>query len=337
MRAIQRVTTLVVLLLTGAAAAVAQDKQAAYDDEMRKAEQSINRRQYEEALQSYRKAYGLKDKTSIDALFGMAMAYRALAANKNVVDLMTNDGLKLAGDDARTRAKVLNLRGTALVSLSDKPTDKRFADAEADFRAALAANPDLLSAQLNLGVTLMKMERDDDGRRELQAYVDRAPKGPDADTALKMIEEPRRARETFAPGFSFTSKEGEFISLEDLKGKTVVLDFWGTWCKPCVMATPGLVRLQKKYAEQGVVFLSLAENDKEDAWTAYIEKNKMVWPQFLDTTHKMTTPFGVRGYPTYIVIDGEGIVRWRFTGWGPSTDGDVEFEIKKTLKRKGSA
>jgi thiol-disulfide isomerase/thioredoxin len=332
MRSVQRVATLALLLLTASVAA--QDKQDGYDEQMRKADMLVNRRQYEEALREYKKAYSLTDKSSLDAVFGMAMAYRGLGAHKNVVDLMSGDGLKLAGDDATKKAKVMNLRGAALVALSDKPTDRRLTDAEADFRAALAANPALQTAQLNLGITLLKQERDEDGRRELQRYVENAPKGADTANVLKMIEEPRRARETFAPDFSLTSKDGEFISLGDLKGKTVLLDFWGTWCKPCVMATPGLIKLQRKFAEQPVVFISVAENDQEPQWAAFIEKNRMAWPQFFDRTRKLAAPFGVTGYPTYIVIDGEGIVRWRKTGYGSGTDGEVESEIKKTLRTK---
>jgi hypothetical protein len=104
-----------------------------------------------------------------------------------------------------------------------------------------------------------------------------------------------------------------------------------------VAATPGLVKLHKKFAEQPVVFISVAENDKEDAWSVYIEKNKMVWPQFFDATRKIAIPFNVRGFPTYIVIDTEGIVRWRTIGYNSmATDGEVESEIKKALKRKGS-
>ena len=228
------------------------------------------------------------------------------------------------------------MRGAALVSLSDKPTDKRLTEAEADFRAAKAANPELHSAQLNLGVTLLKMGHDDDGVRELKIYVERAPRGPELDNAKRMIEEPRRARESFAPDFSFTTKDGEFMSSDDLKGKTVVLDFWGTWCKPCLMATPSLVRLQKKYAEQNVVFVGVAVNDQEDAWRAYIDKNKMEWPQFIDKTRKMVMPFAVTTYPTYIVIDGEGVVRARKSGWGMDTAGWLEDEIKTDAEEEVS-
>ena len=335
MRPIQRVTTLLTLMLTLAAAGAAQDqaKKDQYDDEMRKAEMLINRRQFELALQSYKKAYSATDKTSLDALLGMAVAYRGLGAHKNVLDL-TGDALKLAGEDKRQQAKVLNLKGAALVALAEKPSDKRYEEALAQFRAALDANPELTSAQLNIGVTLLKQGHDEEGIRELKTYVERVPKGPDADNAMKMIAEPRRARENFAPDFSITTKQGEFVTLEDLKGKTVVLDFWGTWCKPCLMATPGLVKLNRKYGEQGVVFIGVAVNDQEDAWSEYIEKNKMEWHQFFDRTRKVAMPFSVSSYPTYIVIDRDGIIRARKSGYGPDTDGWLEDEIKQALKRK---
>src|SRR5262249_53796734 len=80
---------------------------------------------------------------------------------------------------------------------------------------------------------------------------------------------------TFAPDFSFTSKDGELISLENLKGKTVLLDFWGSWCGPCAMAAPGLVKLHQKFAEQPVVFISIAEHDQESQWSRFIEQKKM--------------------------------------------------------------
>jgi thiol-disulfide isomerase/thioredoxin len=333
MRTIQRVTTLVPLLLTVSLSTAAQDKQSAYEDAMRKGETLITRRAYEDALQAFKKAYALKEKSSIEAAFGMAAAYRGLAAHKSAFDIST-DALKLAGGDKALQAKARNLRGAALASLSEKPSDKRLVEAESEFRTALEADPAFLPAQLNLGVTLLKMNRDEDGTRELKIYMERAPKGPETEKTLRMIEEPRRTREPYAPDFSFTTKQGEFIALEDLRGKTVVLDFWGTWCKPCVMATPGLVKLQKKYAAQPVVFVGIAVRDAEPQWAAYIDKNKMDWPQFLDTNRKVVTPFGVNSFPTYIVIDGDGIVRARKSGYGMDTEGWLDGEIKRTLKNK---
>lgn len=341
MGTIQRVTTLLLLALTVAGAHLSSqqpgntDKSPAYEEEMRKADAFVQRRQYEDALQSFKKAFALTNKTSFDACMGMALAFRGLGAHKNVADVCV-DAMKLAGD-ARQQASVHNMRGAALVALSDKPDDKRLEEAQREFLAAVGANENLYSAHLNLGVTLLKMNRDEEGVRVLKHYVEVAPRGKDVDNALRMIEEPRRARENYAPDFSFTSKQGEFITLEDLKGKTVVLDFWGTWCKPCLMATPDLLKLNKKFSEQGVVFIGVAVNDQEDPWAAYIEKNGMSWPQFFDKTRKMATPFGVSSYPTYVIIDGEGIVRARHSGYSPTqTQSWIEDEIKRTLKKKGS-
>ena len=337
MTTIQRAATLLVVLLTVAAAAAAQDtgKSDAYSEEMRKADMLASRKQFEPALQSYKKAYSLSGKTSSDALVGMAIAYRGLGGHKNVLSVC-KDGMKLAGEDKRQQAKFLNLKGASLVALAEKPRDKELVEAEQTFRAALEADPELYAAQLNLGVALLKQERDEEGVRALKAYVEHLPKGAASPASLantlKMIEEPRRAREIYAPDFSLTTKQGEYMTLEDLKGKIVVLDFWGTWCGPCRQATPGLVKLNRKYAEQGVVFLGIAERDEEDKWAPYIEKNKMEWPQFLDTTRKMVPLFQVFSYPTYIVIDAEGIVRARKSGYGPDTDGWLESEIKKALK-----
>jgi thiol-disulfide isomerase/thioredoxin len=309
-------------------------KVQAAQEEMQKADGFAQRRQYEQALQSYKKAFTLTGKTSFQACMGMALALRGLGAHKNVADVCV-DALKLAAD-GKERAAVHNMRGAALVALSEKPDDKRLEEAQREFLAAIDANEALHPAYLNLGITLLKMNRDEEGVRALKRYVEVAPKGKDVDFALTVIEEPRRAREVFAPEFSFTSKQGEFITLEDLKGKTVVLDFWGTWCKPCLMATPDLVKLYKKFSEQGVVFIGVAVNDQEDSWAAYIEKNKMDWPQFFDRSRKIATPFAVVSYPTYVVIDGDGIVRGRQSGYSPmETASWIEDQIKRSLKKKG--
>jgi thiol-disulfide isomerase/thioredoxin len=321
---------LVLFVFPAGAASAAQDKPSNYEEELRNGDAYLQRRMFVQALQAYKHAYSLTDKRSYDAVVGMALAYRGLGAHKNVLDLCA-DGLKLAGDDKAHQAQMHNLRGAALTALADKPDDKRLPEAEKEFREALAANESLVAARLNLGIALLKLGRDADGIRELKTYVEAAPKGTDVENARKMIEDPRRARESFAPDFSFTSKDGEYIALEDLAGKTVLLDFWGSWCAPCVASTPGLIKLQRKFAGQPVVFLGIAQ-DQEDNWRRYLEKNRMDWPQYLDTPHRVLRLFNVSVYPTYIVLDGDGIVRARRSGYSGDTHSWLEREIKKTLK-----
>src|SRR5258705_8104946 len=126
---IQRMTTSLLLALTvwiaPAAAQAPQDRSRdnpAVQEEMRKGETFAQRRQYEPALQSYKKAYALSDKTSFEAWMGMVVAFRGLGAHKNVVDAC-EEGLKIAAD-GRQIASVHNMRGAALVALSDTPGDK---------------------------------------------------------------------------------------------------------------------------------------------------------------------------------------------------------------------
>src|SRR6185503_8775719 len=106
--------------------------------------------------------------------------------------------------------------------------------AEAVFRQAIGMEGEPAILRYNLGVTLLQLKRDEEGVVELKQYVKDQPNGAYLDSARDMIKDPRRARENFAADFAFTSSEGEHITLEDLHGKVVLLDFWGTWCPPCV-------------------------------------------------------------------------------------------------------
>jgi peroxiredoxin/Tfp pilus assembly protein PilF len=321
---------LVMLVLSAGAVPAAQGQSGNYEEELRSGDAYLQRREYDQALRYYKSAYGLKDKSSYDAVVGMAEAYNGLGSYKNALE-MCSQGLKLAGADARRQARMHNLRGVALVGLSGKPGDRKFQEAESEFRTALAADDSLPAARLNLGIALLRMHRDDDGLRELKAYVESAPKGADVENARRMIEDPRRAREAFAPAFSFTSSEGEHVDLDGLRGKTVLIDFWGSWCVPCVQSTPGLVKLRRKFAGQPVVFLGIAQ-DQENSWRRFLEKSGMDWPQYLDSSHQILRSYGVNTFPTYVVVDGEGIVRARKSGYGPGQESWLEREIKNTLK-----
>ena len=155
-----------------------------------------------------------------------------------------------------------------------------------------------------------------------------------------MIANPRRARVPYAPDLSLTTLAGEFINLEELHGKVVLLDFWGTWCPPCLVATPSLVDLYKRHTKgtgDGPQFemigVSSDPKAEEDKVRTYVEKNKMAWPQHLDATRQAQRAFSINSYPTYIIVDAEGVVRERVTGWNDrETKGRLDSMIKKLLK-----
>jgi thiol-disulfide isomerase/thioredoxin len=91
--------------------------------------------------------------------------------------------------------------------------------------------------------------RDEEGIAELKKEIAIRANGTTADESRSLIANPRRAREKYAPDFSLVSTAGEKFTVESLRGKVVLLDFWGTWCAPCVRAVPSLRKLHKEHAK----------------------------------------------------------------------------------------
>ena len=311
----------------------AQDQPATYEEELEKGQLLMRRRRFEEALKSFKRANQLKDKQSAESFLWMAQAYKGLEAYKNVIE-STDKAIEFASGDSKIVAQAYNLRGLALQSQSEGKNQKKLQEAEAAFRQGLALNTNLNILHYNLGFVLMQQNRDADGIAEMQKFLSLNARGEDAELARKIIENPRRAREPFAPDFSITTSEGEFIELADLKGKVVVLDFWGTWCPPCVASVPSLRSLHKRFSKDpNFVMIGISVRDDEPTWRGFIADNKMVWHQFRDKENEVQRAFQVGAFPTYMVIDHEGIIRYRGTGLSMEREASLEDAISKQLKR----
>ena len=130
-----------------------------------------------------------------------------------------------------------------------------------------------------------------------------------------------------------TAVDGSEIDLSKLRGKVVLLDFWGTWCPPCRASVPALRDLNKRYAkESAFVMIGIASENEAEPWRAFTTENKMVWPQYLDKERKIVRVFNVRAFPTYIVIDHEGIIRFRSIGTSWERSGNLDEIIRKQVK-----
>ena len=303
---------------------------------MAKADAALEKRAYDEALKSYKRANSKAGNKSADAWYGTARVHLAIGALKAAADAC-KDGLEHAGDNRELAARFHNLRAVALTQQSDKPTDKRLQQAEADLRRALELGPELSTVRYNLGLALLKMERDADGVAEMQEFVNRNPNASAAAEARRMIANPRRARELFAPGFSFVSLDGRRLSLEELRGKTVLLDFWGTWCPPCRAATPDLIRVAKKFEDRQFVILGISSDKSAQVVTDYVNKHTMSWPQFVDQERTIHRAYAVTAFPTYVIIDHEGIVRGRRMAYSTEVTIWLNNEIKRTIELQEKA
>lgn len=304
-----------------------------YEQEIAQGRDLMRRRKFEDALKAFKRANELKGQASAEAFYQMANAYMGLEAYKNVAQ--TSDKvIELAANDASMQAQAYNLKGMAIQKQSDGKDAKKLAEAENALRQATTLNAKFADAHYNLGIVLMQENRDAEGVVELKQYLQLAPEAFNLAAVRKMIDNPRRAREPFAPDFSFTTADGEYISLDDLHGKVVVLDFWGTWCPPCVASVPGLRDLNKKYSkDNSFVMISVSSDGDEDKWKNFIAKEKMIWYQFLDRDRAIQRAFAVHAFPTYIVLDHDGVIRYRSIGMTLEKESALEDAVRKQLKQ----
>jgi peroxiredoxin len=330
-----RLTILLVLISVGLVGSLLNSTRAqepTYEEELESGKTFFRQRRYDDALKVFKRANEMREKKCAECYGWLSETYLALEAYKNAIE-SSEKVIELAGDDKQLLVKAYNNKGLALQAQADKKDQKKLQAAEAVFRQALALDNARPIIHYNLGVVLMQLNRDEEGVPEIKQYLKLQPKGGYAETARKLAENPRRARENYAPDFSFTSLQGEYITLDDLKGKVVVLDFWGTWCPPCVESVPELRNLHKRYSkEASFVLIGISSDRDEEAWKGFTDKNKMVWPQYRDENRKIQNAFNIRAYPTYIVIDHEGIVRYQSSGFGWGRAANLEDAIKKQMK-----
>jgi thiol-disulfide isomerase/thioredoxin len=140
------------------------------------------------------------------------------------------------------------------------------------------------------------------------------------DLMKKMISEA-------APKFALKDLSGNMISLDDLKGKVVVVDFWATWCGPCKASFPGMQQALNKYKNDPdvkFVFIDTWESKKSEEMQKkageFITKNKYDFQVLLDTEDKMVTNYAVESIPTKFVIDPQSKIRFKSIGFDGSSD-----------------
>lgn len=109
-----------------------------------------------------------------------------------------------------------------------------------------------------------------------------------------------------APPFVFTTFEGETISLADLRGKGVVLNFWASWCDPCRAEAELLEQTWRRERENGIVFIGLDYLDQEPAAKAYLAEYDVTYPNGPDLQSEAARRYGIKGVPETFFIDPEG-------------------------------
>ncbi len=132
-------------------------------------------------------------------------------------------------------------------------------------------------------------------------YAARSQKTLDREAAKKKVAEGNAA-----PDFTLKSIDGKDISLSSLKGKTVVLDFWGSWCGWCIKGMPKMKEYYAKYKDK-LEILGIDCNDTDQKWRDAVKKHELPWLHVRNEgTTDVTVLYGISGFPTKIVVDATG-------------------------------
>lgn len=152
----------------------------------------------------------------------------------------------------------------------------------------------------------------------------------DYQALLKQREAEKRVADGMpAPDFTLNNVEGKPVSLSSLRGKYVVLDFWGTWCGWCIKGIPEMKKMYAKYSQRLEV-VGIACGDTEEAWKKCVAEKALPWTNLLNGKDDadVSSLYAVKGYPTKIILDPEGRILKTILGESPEFYSYVDSLMK---------
>jgi peroxiredoxin len=129
-----------------------------------------------------------------------------------------------------------------------------------------------------------------------------------------------------APDFSIQGND-KAVALHELKGQVVVLNFWATWCPPCVEELPSLVLMQKQLADKGVKVFAVSLDVDKNAYEKFLKDHGVDLLTVRDPEQKSSSMYGTFKYPETYIIDRKGVVRRKFIGPVDWTHPEIESYI----------
>jgi thiol-disulfide isomerase/thioredoxin len=133
------------------------------------------------------------------------------------------------------------------------------------------------------------------------------------------------------PDFKMQTFEGKNIIRKDLSGKVVLLDFFATWCPPCLRAMPTMKMLHEKFSSRGFTVIAVNTNEEQlSTRNKFIRDHKFVYPVTIDND-KLTDAWKIEGTPHFILFDQRGIVQKVYGGFNSNYAKSMEADISKLL------
>jgi peroxiredoxin len=135
-----------------------------------------------------------------------------------------------------------------------------------------------------------------------------------------------------APAFELNSNSGKPVSLADLKGQIVLVNFWASWCGPCRQEMPILEQLNHQYRSKGVALIGVNVEPDSAAATAWLKATPVSFPILYDVDSKVSKLYEVQGMPNTVILDRKGIVRYIHRGYSPGAENEYLDQIRALIR-----
>lgn len=307
----------------------AMEENDEFQQTFNKARMAMRQGDFDEAINQFKNAAKMKDGKCAECFQMIGQVYLqgqqfkdAAAAFRQAIEL------KPANE-----AEMYNALGVALYLENDK---KVLEEAAAAFNRAIElSNGKIVKAYYNLGYTLIKAGKEEEGKAALKKFLELEPAANEATAARAVIANPKLAGARFAPGFTVKSSEGKELSLEKLKGRIVLLDFWASWCGPCRAEMPEVKKIWKKYGGDNFIIIGVNLDRTVDAFENYVKEEGLTWPQVFDANSALARQYNVYGIPHTVLIDQDGIIR--AVGLRAGNLSNKVGELLKSIQKQESA
>jgi peroxiredoxin len=133
--------------------------------------------------------------------------------------------------------------------------------------------------------------------------------------------------------FSLATLDGSTTALSDYRGSWVLLNFWATWCGPCVAEMPSMERLYGQFKDDGLVIVGVNQQESVDEVAAFVAERGLTFPILLDSNGRVGSRYGVRGIPTTYLIDPSGRVLGSKVGFMEWDEDHVVAAIRSLIDR----
>jgi peroxiredoxin len=111
-----------------------------------------------------------------------------------------------------------------------------------------------------------------------------------------------------APDFQLDSPDGQKVSLSSFKGKTVLINFWATWCGPCVGEMPLLQEVFSEYSSKGLVLLGINSGESASKVSSFLQRYQYNFPVLIDNNNEINMIYNIKYLPTTLLLDKDGMI-----------------------------